>query len=129
MLEKWTNVLKNCLASFKSLNLQSNTVKLILLIFINWAMSLKIKTTKYSINKVALFGVFIFNAKCIRFVCNTRLLIMSLWCKNFRKQWYNSADNGYNKNVGSEKKKAEQKHCCCCSSAYLSSCHSVTGQR
>ena len=73
ILEKWTNVLENCLASLKSLNLQRNTVKPILLAFINWTINLKIKTTKYSINKVALFGIFKFNAKCIRIVRNNRL--------------------------------------------------------
>ena len=72
ILEKWTNVLENCLASLKSLNLQRNTVKPILLVFINLAMNLKIKTTKYSINKVTLFGIFIFNANCIRIVCNNQ---------------------------------------------------------
>ena len=76
ILEKWTNALENCLASFKSLNLQSNTVKPISLVFINWAMNLKIKTTKYSINKVALFGIFIFNAKYIRIMCKNSLLII-----------------------------------------------------
>ena len=127
ILEKWTNVFENCLASLKSLNLPRNTVKPILLVFINWAMNLKIKTTKYSINKVTLFGILIFNAKCIHIVCNNRLTIMSLWCNNFREQWQNSVDKSY-KNVESKKEGAEQKRCCCCS-VFLSSCHSVTGQR
>ena len=35
-------------------------------------MNLKIKTTKYSINKVTLSGIFIFNANCIRIVCNNQ---------------------------------------------------------
>ena len=75
ILEKWTNVLENCLASLKSLNIHSQTN---LVGFINWAIILKIKTTKHAINKVALFGKFIFSATCIRNVCNNRLLIMSL---------------------------------------------------